>query len=78
MAATLVNPGNNYKIRVSFAFLWCLLFGCFYFMYKGCWGHAILAFILGCCTLGISWLIYPFFAEKAVIDHYLKLGYKVE
>jgi hypothetical protein len=76
--AILVNTVNNHEVNVSNAGLWCFLFGCFYLAYKGVWGHAILAFILACCTCGISWLIYPFFAGKVIIDHYMKAGYKLE
>ena len=75
---TLIHPTNNYKVIVSSATLWCFLFGCFYFMYKGVWGPAILAFFLAIFTCGISWLIFPFFAEKLIIDHYMKQGYAIE
>jgi len=78
MAAILINPSNNYEVRVSLAFLWCLLFGSFYFAYKGVWGQAVLSFFIACFTFGISWLIYPFFAEKAIVDHYMRMGWKVK
>lgn len=78
MATTLVNPVNNYEISVSYAFLWCFLFGSFYFAYKGVWGQAFLSAIIAIFTCGISWLIYPFFAEKIIVDHYRKAGWKLK
>lgn len=76
--AVLVNPSNNHRISTDLAFLWCILFGCFYLLYKGLWGHAILAFFLAGVTAGISWLIYPFLAKSLIINHYMKAGYQLE
>lgn len=53
----------------SVPFLWCLLFGVFYFAYKGVWGHFWLGLFLGAVTFGISWLIYPFFAKGILRNH---------
>lgn len=78
MATILVNPMNKYEINISNSFLWCFLFGSLYFAYKGVWGHAILSFILALFTCGISWLIYPFFAERAIVDYYQKLGWQIK
>jgi len=78
MATTLINPTNNYEVSVSLAGLWCFLFGSIYLAYKGVWGQAFLSFILACFTCGISWLIYPFFAEKIIVDHYQKNGWKIK
>ncbi|EKD55861.1 MAG: hypothetical protein ACD_59C00015G0002 [uncultured bacterium] len=74
----LFNAYNNHQIIVSNAGLYCFLFGAFYLAYKGIWGHAILAIILGIFTGGISWLIYPFFAHNIIVNHYLERGYKSE
>jgi hypothetical protein len=69
------NPQNGYTETVTFAFLWCLLFGCFYFAIKGVWGHALIAFVLALITGGLSWLIYPFFAKGIVAKSYLRRGW---
>jgi hypothetical protein len=69
------NPANDYVESASLPGLWCLLFGCFYFLAKGIWGHAIIAFLLAAPTLGLSWLIYPFFASGIVEKHYLRKGW---
>jgi hypothetical protein len=57
------NPSNSYTEEASgpFSWLWCLLFGFFYFAVKGNWKHAIISLLLAVVTGGISWLIYPFF-----------------
>lgn len=54
------------------SFLWCLLFGCFYFMVRGIWTHAVISILLAIITYGISWLIYPFFAKKIAMNHWKK------
>lgn len=69
------NPVNGYKEDASAPFLWCLIFGVFYFMSKGIWKHAFISFVLACVTLGFSWLIYPFFAKGIVIADYGRRGW---
>jgi hypothetical protein len=53
-----------------------LLFGPFYFAIKGIWSHAIISFVLACATVGISWLIYPFWAKRIVEASYLRRGWQ--
>jgi hypothetical protein len=50
----------------SVPFLWCLLFGPFYFAAKGAWIHAVIALLAALVTMGLSWLVYPFFAKGIV------------
>ena len=70
------NPSNNYEEEVSRnTWLWCLLFGCFFFVYKGVWIHAIIGLACAIATSGISWLIYPFFAKKIMINNYRQKGW---
>lgn len=69
------NTNNDYIETISAPFLWCLLFGIFYFLAKGVWGHAIISLILAMCTAGISWLIYPFFAKGIIRKKYLQNGW---
>jgi hypothetical protein len=69
------NPANGYVEEVTYAPLWCLLFGCIYFAVKGVWTHAIAAAILAILTAGISWLVYPFFATDIMRTHYLRRGW---
>ena len=70
------NPANGYVEASAHAGLWCLLFGCFYFAYKGVWSHAVIAFFLACVTAGLSWLIYPFFARQIIERQYLRRGWQ--
>jgi hypothetical protein len=72
---TFRNPANGYTESVNFAFLWALVFGVLYFAVKGVWRHAVISFVLAVCTLGLSWLIYPFFAKSMLRAHYLRLGW---
>lgn len=69
------NPSNDYVELVSAPGLWCLLFGCFYLAYKGAWGPAVIAAGLAIITLGISWLLFPFFAAGLVRKAYLQKGW---
>jgi hypothetical protein len=76
--ASFKNPQNGYTQSVSEvgAFLGCLVFGVFYFAYKGAWKHALISFGAAVCTLGVSWFIYPFFAYRCVEHSYLERGWK--
>ena len=75
MAILFKNPANGYIESSSNAWLWCLLFGIFYFLFKGIWTHAVIGFVLAVLTGGISWLIYPFFAKSIVINSYSRKGW---
>ena len=76
MTMVFENPQNSYTEQVDKAWLWCLLFGTFYFIYKGVWVHAAISFGMALMTSGLSWLIYPFFADKAIRKAYLQKGWK--
>lgn len=52
--------------------LWCLLFGCFYFLAKKMWVHAALSAVVAWATFGLSWLVYPFFVTSLVREHFKK------
>ncbi len=69
------NPTNGYVEEVRHPFLWCLLFGTIYFAVKGVWTHAAASLCLAVLSVGISWLIYPFFAKRIIERHYLRLGW---
>ena len=56
--------------------LWCFLFGPFYFAQKRIWFHAILSAVLTVLTLGLSWMIYPLAARSAVSAFYRKQGWE--
>lgn len=71
------NPTNGYieEVNKFNSGVWTLLFGCFYFMFKGIWVHALISFVLAIITGGISWLIYPFFAGGIVVKNYRQRGW---
>jgi predicted RNA-binding Zn-ribbon protein involved in translation (DUF1610 family) len=75
-AQAFVNPANGHVERIGSAWAWCLVFGPIYFAVKGVWGHAALSLVLALATGGVSMLIYPFFAAKAVRSHYLRHGWQ--
>ncbi len=81
------NTTNGYVEEVSVAWLWCFLFGPFYFAVRGIWPHAIVLFILSAVivsTLGagslivgpIISLVYATYAESIVESHYLRAGWR--
>lgn len=72
---TYMNPTNRYIETANYPWLWCLLFGPFYFASKGCWFHAVLACVLAPLTFGISILIYPCLAAGIVDRAYLRAGW---
>ena len=78
MSIKLISPAGTREEDVTYAFWWTLFLGPFYFGYHRIWDHAILSMLLGILTSGISVLIYPFFAEKIIMDHYLKSGWKIK
>jgi hypothetical protein len=70
------NPANNYIENISYPMLACLLFGPLYFVYHGAWRHVLVGLCLGVCTLGLSWLLYPFFARRALYESYMRAGWQ--
>lgn len=59
----------------SAPWLWSLLFGAFYYAYKGTWGHAGLYMLAALCSGMLSHLVYPFFAARIIRSAYLNAGW---
>jgi len=74
------NPTNDYIEEISLiAWFWLLLFGPFYFSFKGMWGHPFGGAVLVGLTGGIAWLIYSFFSKSIIRKYYLRHGWiKIE
>lgn len=70
------NPSNGYIEETKDQWVWALLFGPFYFLYKGIWVHFIMGLVLGFFTYGISILFYAYYAENLVYEHYMSKGWK--
>jgi hypothetical protein len=75
---TYINK-NGYEENSGSPALWSFIFGAFYFIFKGIWIHAVIYVLLAIATGGIGlilvWVIYPFFANSIVENHYLKNGW---
>ncbi len=70
------NPQNGYVEVLGTPWVWALLFGVFYFAAKGVWAHAVIGIVAGFITYGVSWIIYPFFAESIMRTYYLRRGWQ--
>src|SRR4030066_254981 len=74
--AKAYHPVNDSTEEIWEGFSWpCLFCGFLWYMYKGMWGWGIIALILAVCTFGISWLIFPFFANAQYAKSLLERGY---
>jgi hypothetical protein len=69
------DPASARIETVSSPWLWALLFGCFYFAFKKAWLHATVSAALAVATAGLSWFIYPLFANRVVSRAYIKRGW---
>lgn len=76
LVAKAYQPVNDSTEETWEGFSWpCLLCGFLWYMYKGMWGWGIIALILAFATFGVSWLIFPFFANAQYAQSLLKNGY---
>ena len=79
LAGNAYHPINGSTEKIWEGFSWpCLFFGCFWCIYKGMWRWGIITFILAFCSFGISWLIFPFFANEYYAKSLLERGYLSE
>lgn len=67
---------HPYTKLSKFHWFWCLLLGPIYFAINKVWRHAAISALLAIATLGISWLIYPFFARQLVRGYFLRRGWE--
>lgn len=75
----LYHPVNKYPVEIYEGFSWpCLLFGCFWYLYKGMVLWAVISFFVAASTFGLSWFVFPFFANKQHVDYLRKQGYLTE
>jgi hypothetical protein len=70
------NPLNEHVVTVRAPWLWTLLFGPLYMAFHEAWGQALVSFVVACVTVGLSWVIYPFFARRIVRNAYLRKGWR--
>lgn len=70
------HPINGAVEEVWEGFSWpCLFLGFIWYIYKGMWGWGIIALVLAILTWGISWLVFPFFANEQHAKSLLERGY---
>ena len=65
---TFRHPANGHTVTVRKSFLWCLLFGCFYFMKHDAWSSAFIALVAAIFTGGLAWLIRGAGDKNALIN----------
>lgn len=76
LAAKAYNPTNGAVEEIWEGFSWpCLLLGFIWYIYKGMWGWGVIALILAITTWGLSWLVFPFFANAQHAKSLLQQGY---
>lgn len=67
------HPTSGWEEKISnHCWLWALLFGPFYFAYMRMWMYLCIYLVLAAATGGVSTFIYPFFAKKSVMRHYMR------
>ena len=75
-AGQAYHPVNGSTEDIWEGFSWpCLFCGFLWYMYKGMWGWGIIALVLAFITFGVSWLIFPFFANGQYAKALLERGY---
>jgi hypothetical protein len=75
-AGKAYHPINGATEEVWEGFSWpCLFFGFLWYLYKGMWGWSVFALVLAFATWGISWLVFPFFANGQYAKSLLERGY---
>jgi hypothetical protein len=72
----MYHPVNKAPTPIYEGFNWpCLFFGFLWFCTKGLWLWAIVHIVLDFITAGISWLVFPFVANKMHRKHLESKGY---
>jgi hypothetical protein len=76
LAGEAYHPVNGAIEEIWEGFSWpCLFCGFLWYLYKGMWGWGLITLILALSTFGISWLVFPFFANAQYAKSLLNQGY---
>jgi hypothetical protein len=73
-----INPTNNYELTdgSALSWLWFMLIGPLYFAIRGNWSWFFISALLIVGTLGIAYLVIPFFVRKINRTHLYRKGFK--
>jgi hypothetical protein len=63
------------RVTAQGSFWLTLGLGSFYFAYKEHWLAAVGGILAALLTYGLSWLVFPFFAHRLIIDNYRRKGW---
>ena len=77
MTTKFIDPNNANKeyYASNMSWLWTILFGPLFFLYKGMWLHFIIFLPISIATFGFASLLVALFANKMVYNFYIKKGY---
>lgn len=75
-ATRFTNPKTGQTVSIEYAGVWTFLFGPLYLTLRGAYAHAIVSALVAIVTVGVSWLIYPFFGQTIVRRTLLERGWK--
>ena len=71
------NPAKEVTVGDGYAW-WVLLFGLWWFWFKGMIARGFLTWGLNIITLGIAWFFIPAFANRWYEQHLIEKGYKLK
>lgn len=72
------NPMTGGLKKAPVGFSWTtLFFGFFPALVRGHWGGAVIIFLVGLVTFGLSGLIFPFIYNKMYVKHLMGEGFKL-
>ena len=79
LAGYAIHPVNGSREPIYDGFSWsCLLFGCFWFLYKGMWAWGVMSFVMALLSFGLSWFVLPFIANAQHAKFLIGKGYLTE
>jgi hypothetical protein len=75
-AAVYIHPISRERVQTYEGFSWpCFFAGGFWYVAKGMWGLGIFGLLLALVSYGLSWLVFPFFANGHYRKSVIKNGY---
>lgn len=76
LAGTMHHPTTMQPIQIFEGFSFpCFFLGGFWYIAKGLWKWTLISFLASLITFGLSWVVFPFLANKHNIQNLLEKGY---